>query len=127
MTTRDNWTDDRIDRLADVVENIAKGQGMLIQSVERITETQGKLADAHALLTQHQPEVTTAQAEIAHSVAQLTRTVLQLRDMVVSTNAAVERLDQLMDYLLQRDLERDSTVEPQEPVQHPDESNSSAD
>ena len=125
--TRDNWTDDRIDRLADVVENIAKGQGMLIQSVERITETQGKLADAHALLTQHQPEVTTAQAEIAHSVAQLTRTVLQLRDMVVSTNAAVERLDQLMDYLLQRDLERDSAVEPQEPAQRPDESNTSDD
>lgn len=122
--TRDNWTDDRIDRLADVVENIAKGQGMLIQSVERITETQGKLADAHALLTQHQPEVTTAQAEIAHSVAQLTRTVLQLRDMVVSTNAAVERLDQLMDYLLQRDLERDAAVEPEEPtIQQPEEPN----
>lgn len=115
--TRDNWTDDRIDRLADVVENIAKGQGMLIQSVERITETQGRLADAHALLTQHQPEVSTAQAELAHSVAQLTRTVLQLRDMVVSTNAAVERLDRLMDFLMRRDLEHLPPVEPQDPIQ----------
>lgn len=101
--TRECWTDDRIDRLADIIENIAKSQGMLLHSVERITDTQAKMADAQVQLTQYQPEITSAQADLAHSVAQLTQTIIQVREMLISTTAAVERLDRLVDYLIQKD------------------------
>ncbi len=99
------WTDDRIDRLADILENIAKSQGMLIYSVERITETQARMADAQMQMSQYQPEITKAQADIAHSIAQLTQSISQMRDMLASTTAAVERLDRLVDYLIRRERE----------------------
>jgi hypothetical protein len=104
---REAWTDERIDRLADIIENIAKGQGLLIQSLERITETQSRLADAQILITQHHPDAASAQAELAHTVAQLTQSMIQMKSMLLTTCAAVERLDRLMDYLLQRDLDHD--------------------
>ncbi len=102
------WTDERIERLADILENIAKSQGMLIHSVERITETQARMADAQMQMSQYQPELTGAQAEIAHSVARLTQSITQMQEVLASTTAAVERLDRLVDYLIRRDRERGS-------------------
>lgn len=107
----DIWTDERIDRLADILENIAKSQGMLIYSVERITETQAKMADAQMQMSQYQPEITRAQAEIAHSVAQLTQSITYMRDVLASTTAAVERLDRLVDYLLRQEPKTDFTLD----------------
>jgi methyl-accepting chemotaxis protein len=97
--TLERWNDDRLDKLAEAVaqtsqnlHSITAAQLELVRTVERIVQSMDSLSDN--------------QLNIAQSLEKLVNVQAQLAEHMACTNAATERLDRLMDYLIGRDGER---------------------
>lgn len=82
----------RLERIEKILEALTKAQ-------LDMTHSQGSIAEAQRALTHNLEQLTGIHG-------QLIKNQEQLNSHIASTNAAVERLERVLDYLLRRDGER---------------------
>ena len=84
---------DRMCALIDIIERIEKQHEALVNSQQRLTETQLGMTQSMERMSEIQERMAQVQERLAHNLA--------------SSDAAVERLDRLVDYLIRQDGERE--------------------
>ncbi|GAB1539519.1 hypothetical protein NUACC21_21860 [Scytonema sp. NUACC21] len=89
----------RVDRVEQQVSLLAESQQAIIETQRSTLESVGQLAQNTGQLAQNT-------GQLAQNMERLTAIQQQLTEQQASTNAAVERLDRILDYLLRRDSER---------------------
>lgn len=89
--TLKRWTDERMDKLTMAVEANTQVAAQLAQGQKAITDVMERMANS--------------QAGLSDSQSGLTKILERLEASIASTNAAVERLERIVDYLLKRDQE----------------------
>ncbi|KGF73535.1 hypothetical protein DO97_18725 [Neosynechococcus sphagnicola sy1] len=88
----------------------AEGEGtddqrleQLVEIVETNTQVIAQLAQGQKSLTQMMEQLSHAQVGLAEAQVKLTQVVERMEVHVNSTNAAMERMERVVDYLLRRD------------------------
>lgn len=129
----ERWTDEELDQLAIAVatlanleseanqtklsecinqvikqqENASLSQQKILIMMEQMGTQQQKIVEAQSMLTQSQSNFAEMISQVVLAQAQMTEIVANLKENLNSAQAAVERLDRLMDYLIRRDGERE--------------------
>ncbi|MEC4817458.1 MAG: hypothetical protein SAK29_29940 [Scytonema sp. PMC 1069.18] len=110
----------RLDRIEALVESNSRQLNQLSQTTQFLTSAQLELARSVDIVTRRMDRVEEQVSQLAESqqilvesqrtafqsMERLTVVQEQLAEQQASTNAAVERLDRILDYLIRRDGER---------------------
>jgi chromosome segregation ATPase len=85
---------------------LARSIDILTRRVDRVEQQVESIAQQVSTLIDSQRTLTDSQQSLAQSMERLVAIQEQLAQQQASTNAAVERLDRILDYLIRRDGER---------------------
>ncbi|MEG3439136.1 hypothetical protein V0288_18565 [Pannus brasiliensis CCIBt3594] len=104
----------RVTRLEEHQRLIARSHQNFLDIFEKMEQQQDQLIRAQEILTQNQSNLAVAVKQLADSQLQLTRFVERLEDRLNTANAAIDRLDRLMDYVLRESSPKTSDRSPEE-------------
>jgi signal recognition particle GTPase len=104
----------RIEQLEQHQRLIARSQQNFLDIFEKTERQQEQLVRAQEILTHNQSNLVNAVKQLADSQLQLTRFVERLEDRLVTTNAAIEHLDRLVDYVMRERGRKQSDRSPDE-------------
>lgn len=95
-----------MDMMMQIVEKLTYRLSQMEKHQEFLIQSQEKLLNNQETIGQSMTGMSQSSQQLLESITHLDRMRAQLTDNLGSTNAAVERLDRLVDYLIRRDGER---------------------
>lgn len=104
----------RVEQLEEHQRLIARSHGNFLDLFEKMEQQQTRLVRTQETITQTQSNLADAVKQLADSQLQLTRFVERLEDSLKTANAAIDRLDRLMDYVLRESGPKRSDRSPEE-------------
>jgi hypothetical protein len=108
MTQSDS---NRLQRLLDRLESVDQ---LNAEQVSALIESHRASLEREKIFARQMERLTNIQAQQAEMLHKLTDNMGKLVDHLGSANAAIERLDRVLDYLMRRDAERGSPKDSQD-------------